>query len=140
MFVKQLSVFMENREGRLEKATEVLKSQGINILSLSMADTTEYGMLRMVVSDPELAKTALRENGFSAMLTDVLAVKLEDKVGELHKLTHILCTQGINVEYMYALSSADRRAMIVKASDGAAAAEALKAGGLELYDNQEMCR
>jgi len=140
MFVKQLSVFMENREGRLEKTTEVLKSQNINILSLSMADTTEYGMLRMVVSDPELARTALRENGFSAMLTDVLAVKLEDKVGELHKLTHILCTQGINIEYMYALASADRRAMIVKASDGGAAAEALQAGGLELYDNQEMCK
>ncbi len=140
MFVKQLSVFMENREGRLEKTTEVLKSQGVNILCLSMADTTEYGMLRMVVSDPELARTALRENGFSAMLTDVLAVKLEDKVGELHRLTHILCTQGINIEYMYTLASAGRRAMIVKASDGAAAAEALQAGGLELYDNQEMCR
>ena len=90
MFVKQLSVFMENREGRLEQAAEVLKQQEINILSLSMADTTEYGMLRMVVSDPEQAQSALRENGFSAMLTDVLAVRLENKVGELHRLTHVL--------------------------------------------------
>ena len=139
MFVKQLSVFMENREVRLEKAAEVLKKHGINILSLSMADTTEYGMLRMVVSDPELAKTALRENGFSAMLTDVLAVRLEDQVGELHKLTHILCGKGLNVEYMYALASADRRAMIVKASDGAAAAEAVLGGGLTLYTGEEMC-
>ncbi len=78
MFVKQISVFMENREGRLEQATEVLKQEGINILSLSMADTTEYGMLRMVVSNPELAKTALQEKGFSARLTDVLAVRLEN--------------------------------------------------------------
>ncbi len=83
MFVKQLSVFMENREGRLEKATEILKEHGINICALSMADTMEYGMLRMVVSNPELAKSALRESGFSAMLTDVLAVRLEDQVGEL---------------------------------------------------------
>ena len=108
MFVKQLSVFIENREGRLEQVTDVLKTQNINILSLSMADTTEYGMLRMVVSNPEVAKKALREEGFSAMLTDVLAVKLEDKVGELHKMTHILCSQGLNIEYMYALASANR--------------------------------
>ena len=78
MFVKQLSVFIENREGRLEQVTEVLKEENINILSLSMADTTEYGMLRMIVSDPEKARNGLREKGFSAMLTDVLAVKLED--------------------------------------------------------------
>ena len=139
MFVKQLSVFIENREGRLEQVTDVLKTQNINILSLSMADTTEYGMLRMVVSNPEVAKKALREEGFSAMLTDVLAVKLEDKVGELHKMTHILCSQGLNIEYMYALASANRRAMIVKASDGATAAKAVVDGGLELYSNEEMC-
>ena len=139
MFVKQLSVFIENREGRLEQVTDVLKTQNINILSLSMADTTEYGMLRMVVSNPEVAKKALREEGFSAMLTDVLAVKLEDKVGELHKITHILCSQGLNIEYMYALASANRRAMIVKASDGETAAKAVVDGGLELYSNEEMC-
>ena len=139
MFVKQLSVFIENREGRLEQVTDVLKTQNINILSLSMADTTEYGMLRMVLSNPEVAKKALREEGFSAMLTDVLAVKLEDKVGELHKMTHILCSQGLNIEYMYALASANRRAMIVKASDGETAAKAVVDGGLELYSNEEMC-
>ena len=139
MFVKQLSVFIENREGRLEQVTDVLKTQNINILSLSMADTTEYGMLRMVVSNPEVAKKALREEGFSAMLTDVLAVKLEDKVGELHKMTHILCSQGLTIEYMYALASANRRAMIVKASDGETAAKAVVDGGLELYSNEEMC-
>ena len=74
MFVKQLSVFIENREGRLEQVTEVLKEENINILSLSMADTTEYGMLRMIVSDPEKAKAGLRSKGFSAMLTVVLGV------------------------------------------------------------------
>ena len=139
MFVKQLSVFIEIRDGSLEQVTDVLKTQNINILSLSMADTTEYGMLRMVVSNPEVAKKALREEGFSAMLTDVLAVKLEDKVGELHKMTHILCSQGLNIEYMYALASANRRAMIVKSSDGETAAKAVVDGGLELYSNEEMC-
>lgn len=140
MFVKQLSVFIENREGRLEQVTEVLKEENINILSLSMADTTEYGMLRMIVSDPVKAKDGLRARGFSAMLTEILAVKLEDQVGEMHKMTHILCSQGLNIEYMYALASANRRAMIVKASDGEAAAKAIVDGGLELYSNEEMCR
>ena len=108
----------------------MIREENINILSLSMADTTEYGMLRMVVSDPERAKDALRAKGFSAMLTDVLAVKLEDKVGALHKMTHILCSQGLNIEYMYALASANRRAMIVKASDGEAAGKAVMEGGM----------
>lgn len=139
MFVKQLSVFMENREGRLEQAAEVLKNKGINILSLSMADTTEYGMLRLVVSDPELAKSALRENGFSAKLTDVLAVRLDDQVGELYRLTHILRTGGLNIEYMYALSTAEKRAIIVKTSNGEAAAAAIREGGLTLYGNEELC-
>ncbi len=139
MFVKQLSVFIENREGRLEQVTEVLKENGINILSLSMADTTEYGMLRMIVADPEKARDALKEKGFSAMLTDILAIKLEDRVGELHKMLHILCSSGLNIEYMYALASENRRAMIVKASDSANAAKALMDGGLVLYSNEEMC-
>lgn len=139
MFIKQLSVFIENRQGRLEEVTEALVQEKINILSLSMADTTEYGMLRMVVSNPEQAKDALKAKGFSAMLTDVLAVKLQDKVGELHKMTHILCSQGLNIEYMYALASANRVAMIVKASDGESAAKAILKGGLELYSNEDMC-
>lgn len=139
MFVKQLSVFMENREGRLEKATEILKDKGINILALSMADTTEYGMLRMVVSNPELAKSSLRENGFSAMLTEVLAVRLEDQVGELHSLTLILCAKGLNIEYMYSLVSGEKKAIIVKTSDGEAAAAAIREGGLQLYGDQELC-
>lgn len=139
MFVKQLSVFIENREGRLEQVTEVLTNEDINILSLSMADTTEYGMLRMIVSDPQKAKKALVEEGFSAMLTDVIAVKLEDRVGELHKMTHILCSLSLNIEYMYALASSGKRAMIVKASDGDAAVKALTDGGLVLFSNEEMC-
>lgn len=139
MFVKQLSVFIENREGRLEQVTEVLTDENVNILSLSMADTTEYGVLRMIVSDPEKARSALCAQGFSAMLTDVLAVRLEDRVGELHKMTHILCTLGLNIEYMYALASSGKRAMIVKASDGEAAAKAILDGGLPLFSNEEMC-
>lgn len=139
MFVKQLSVFIENREGRLEQVTEALANEGINILSLSMADTTEYGMLRMIVSNPQKAKDTLCGEGFSAMLTDVIAVKLEDRVGELHKMTHILCSLKLNIEYMYALASSGKRAMIVKASNEDAATKALTESGLVLFSNEEMC-
>ena len=69
MFLNQLSVFLENREGRLDQVLETLKNNGINIVSLSLADTSDYGMLRMIVSDAEAAKKALRDAGFSAMLT-----------------------------------------------------------------------
>ena len=142
MFVKQLSVFMENREGRLEQAAEVLKNQGINILSMSMADTMEYGMLRLVVSDPELAKSALRENGFSAMLTDVLAVRLSHQAGSLQEvLTHV-CSAGLNVEYMYALTNnkEDGASIVCRISNGDEAARLLKSRDVELYSQDDILR
>ena len=80
MFIKQLSVFIENREGRLGEVLTALKDSNINIVSLSLADTSDYGMLRMVTCNPEEAKKVLKEKGFSAKLTDVIAVKLEHKV------------------------------------------------------------
>lgn len=139
MYIKQLSVFIENREGRLEEVLDVLKKRDVNIVSLSLADTSDYGLLRLLVTKPEEGKAALLENGFSAMLTDVLAVRLEDQVGELHSLTLILCAKGLNIEYMYSLVSGERKAIIVKASDTEAAAAAVLEGGLKLYGNEELC-
>ena len=98
--MKQLSIFLENRAGRLEEVLRVLTEENINILSLSMADTSEYGMLRLLVSDPEKGRAALKSRGFSATLTDVLALKMEHKVGELHRVLRVLCEAGVNIEYM----------------------------------------
>lgn len=138
MFVKQLSVFIENREGRLEHVTEVLKNENINIVSLSLADTSEYGMLRMVVNDPERAKKILKEKGFSAMLTDVIAVRLPHEVGMLQKLLNVLYSADINIEYMYALATGKENAsMIVKASDGEKALKALEANEMTVYKAEE---
>lgn len=137
MFVKQLSVFIENRKGRLEDVTEVLSKSNINIVSLSLADTNEYGLLRMIVSDPIKAKEALRENGFSATLTDVLAIKLEYRVGMLKDLLSLFSEADINIEYMYALATGlQNGSMIAKTSDPQAAYEALKKGNIELYDDK----
>ncbi len=134
MVIKQLSVFIENRAGRLEQVTETLKEHGINITSLSLADTMEYGMLRMIVSDPVKGKKVLKEAGFSAMLTDVIAVKLPHKIGMLHELLKTLTM--VNIEYMYALATNENAAMILKISNIEAAQEALLENGFELLNEE----
>jgi hypothetical protein len=137
MFIKQLSVFIENREGRLEEVTETLKDNNINIVTASVADTAEYGMFRMVVSDPEKAKTVLKEAGFTAKLTDVIAVRLPQKIGMLHKLFMILAEAGIDVKYMYALSTDKNGSMIVKVSNPEKAIEALHSNNFEIIGIEE---
>lgn len=138
MFIKQLSVFIENREGRLEQVTEVLKRENINIVSVSLADTSEYGVLRMVVSEPDKGKQVLKENGFSAMLTDVIAVRLPHEVGMLQKLLQALSSADLNIEYMYALATGkDNASMIVKVSNAQAAIEALKKANLQVIRAEE---
>ena len=139
MFIKQLSVFIENREGRLGEVLTALKDNNINIVSLSLADTSDYGMLRMITSNPEEAKNVLKEKGFSAMLTDVLAVKLEHKVGELQEVLEIICKAGINVEYMYALATKNNDATIViKTSNAEEAALLLQKEGAEFLTSNEI--
>ncbi len=139
MFVKQLSVFIENREGRLEEVLQVLKNSGVNIVSLSLADTSEYGLLRLLVTNPEAGKQALKENGFSAMLTDVLAIKLSHQVGKLQELLGAICDKNINIEYMYALSTGkDDASIVLKASDLEKAAEALTTKGVEIVTSAEI--
>lgn len=113
MLIKQLSVFLENREGRLEKVTETLLNHNININSFSLADTKEYGLLRMIVSDPDKAKEVLKEEGFSAMLTNVIAVKLPQQVGGIHKLLKELASNNVNVEYMYTMITIGNDASII---------------------------
>ncbi|MCQ2518431.1 MAG: amino acid-binding protein [Lachnospiraceae bacterium] len=137
MFMEQLTVFIENREGRLEKVTEILAQNNINIVCLSLADTSEYGMLRMIVSNPEKAKQSLKEAGFSARLTDVLAVKLKQDFGTLNKLAKSVSDKNINIEYMYTLNcSKDDGAIIIKCSDITLGYEAVTEAGLSLVDPQ----
>ena len=139
MLIKQLSVFIENREGRLEKVLDTLKKSDINIISLSLADTADYGLLRLIVSNPELGKDTLRKNGFSAMLTDVMAVKLSHRVGQLQELLVVICKAAINIEYMYALSTGkDDASIVLKTSDIDKAAELLEAAGVEIINPSDI--
>ncbi len=139
MFIKQLSVFVENREGRLEDVLAVLKNNGVNIVSLSLADTNEFGMLRLLVNKPEAAREALKNEGFSAKLTDVMAIKLSHRVGMLQELLEVICEAHINVEYMYALSTgADDASIVLKTSDLALAEELLRKKGVEIVTPEEI--
>jgi len=127
MLVNQLSVFMENKEGRLEQVLETLKEGNININSLSLAETADYGLLRMIVSDPEAGKNALKDKGFSAMLTPVLAVDVADEVGQLQVVLTKITQAGINIEYIYSMKAGgDGATIIIRTSDLDKTAEVLK--------------
>lgn len=136
MFVKQLTIFLENRAGSLEEVTQALKEQDVNILSLSLADTSEYGLLRLIVSDPEKGRDVLKEHGFSAMLTEVISVRLENKVGMLQQLLEVISQSGLSIEYMYALASTQVGAMIIKTNDGEKAVRALMDAGMKVLDGE----
>ena len=141
MFIKQLSVFIENHEGRLEEVPDVMKEEQISIISLSLADTSEYGLLRLITTNPEAGQAALKKKGFAAMLTDVLAVKLSHQVGRLQEILSMVCKAGLNVEYMYALSNKEDDASIIcKISNGDEAAKLLKSQEVELYSQEDILR
>lgn len=139
MYIKQLSIFIENKAGRLEDMLGILKDNGINLVSLSLADTSDYGVLRLLVSDPENGKAALKAAGVSCKTTDVLAVKLAHKVGQLQELLEVICKAGINIEYMYALATGkDDASIVIKPSDIARAEELLKEAGVEFVTQEDL--
>lgn len=127
MTAKQLSVFIENREGRLGEVLRVLKENHVNILSLSLADTTEYGLLRVLVNKPEAAKEALIANGFSSTITDVLVIKIPHVAGSLQKILETISNKNVNIEYMYGLSiDGENASVVMKTNDIAGACEILR--------------
>ena len=138
MAVKQVTVFIGNKEGRIEKVTEVLKKNGINISSLSLAESVDFGLLRLIVSDPEKAKDALKSEGLSARLSDVIAVEISNNPGSLHDLLTALV--DFNIEYMYVLSSADRASMIMKIKDYEAAESVISTSGFKVLKQSEVCK
>jgi len=139
MFLNQISVFLENRAGRLDEVLETLKVNDINILSLSLADTSDYGLLRMIVSDSEKCKESLKEAGFSAHLTPVIAVKLSHQVGQLQSILAEIDKAGMNIEYMYALATGNNDASIViRTADVESTAKVLENMGVELVRNSEL--
>jgi len=112
--VQQISVFLENKSGRLAELTNVLGKAAINIRALSIADTSDFGILRLIVNKPEEAFRILKDDGFSVSITDVIAVEVQDEPGGLAKVLGILQSAGINIEYLYAfLEKSSNDALVV---------------------------
>ena len=139
MFAKQLTVFIENRSGRLSEVLGVLKENNVNILSLSLADTTEFGLLRLIVDNAALGKEKLTENGFSSLLSDVSIIKIPHKVGSLQELLRTIDADGVNIEYMYGLSIESSKAYVVlKASHTDKLEEILVKNGINTLSNEAL--
>ena len=114
MIIKQLSIFLENTSGRLTEVTETLFSANINISALSLADTTDYGILRLIVNKPEEAEKILKEKSFSVSITNVIGLVIPNEPGSLHRALKILSSEGIGVEYMYAFEISNRATVIIR--------------------------
>lgn len=134
MKIKQLSVFLENRAGRLADIATNLGDSGISIKAISLADTSTFGILRLIVDDTERAVQMLKERGFTVRLTDVAAVKVDDKPGELGKILQIIETADLNVEYIYGLSDhlKENAILIMRFED-------MEKGITELLNNSVEC-
>ncbi len=117
MIIQQLTIFLENKSGRLTEVTEALAATRINISALSIAETSEYGILRLIVSDPQAAVTALKERHFSVNLTDVIGISIPNQPGSLMKVITVLSKHDISVEYMYAFATADGAQAIIRCDD-----------------------
>ncbi len=139
MVAKQLSVFIENRQGRLGEVLSVLKENKVNILSLSLADTTEYGLLRLIVNNPELGREKLAQEGFSTILTDVLVLKISHQSGSLQELLQILSENDVNIEYMYGLSiDGDEASVVLKTSNSVKAEKVLEGNGVKTLSTEDI--
>ena len=135
--IQQLSVFLENREGRLDTVLKILAENDVNIVALSLADTSDYGMLRMIVSDPHKGKAALKDAGITAMLTDVVALRVPHATGSLSKAMQQIVEGEINVEYMYAFANGADAAAVLKSDDPARVIDILKGSGFDVYTADE---
>ncbi|WP_346864155.1 ACT domain-containing protein [uncultured Draconibacterium sp.] len=113
MIIKQVSVFLENKSGRLNEVTKILSDVDINISAFTIADTSDFGILRMIVSDPDRACETLKQNAFSVQTTEVVLAKTPNKAGSLSKLLDILQKEEVFIEYMYAFSMNDDGAVTV---------------------------
>ena len=137
MAIKQISVFLENKPGTLDRMTDVLAEADIDIRALSLAETKDFGIVRMIVDDVYETATILKDHDYIASMTPVIAVEVPDIVGGLNKVLKALTSAGINIEYMYASlagKSSDHAYMIFRVEDIPRAESAIRAGGFRIAD------
>jgi len=140
MSVKQISVFLENKKGRLAEVTQTLSREKINIRALSLADTADFGVLRIIVNNPERCLAVLKANSFVAQVTEVIAIEVEDKPGGLARILEVLDQDNVNVEYMYAYveKTRDNAIVICKIDDRERALQVLEKNGISIVRAEEL--
>ena len=140
MSLKQLNIFVENKQGTLVAITDTLANHNINIRALSIADTEEFGILRLIVNDTEMACKMLAEEGYLIKATDVVGVKIGDEPGKLSKALQVLDEAKINMEYLYAfMSRTEKHAYVVlRVADNAAAEAALENAGFHMVTDADV--
>lgn len=141
MAIKQISVFVENKKGSLSGITDLLAANNIDLRALSVADTSDFGILRLIVAkETDHALSLLKENGIIATVTNVVAFAVPDEPGGLAKVLHLLSEANINMEYLYALvtSNTDKAFTVMRVEDNEATEEILKASGIEILDECDL--
>ena len=140
MIIKQLSVFVENKTGRLAEITDLLAKHQIHIRALSIADTTDYGILRLIVNKPDEAEKAMRDEGMTVSLTGVIAVAIPDRPGGLASAVRVLSDERITIEYMYAFLTPkdDMAFVIMRVEDNDKAVKVLQEHGISLISESEI--
>jgi hypothetical protein len=140
--VRQISIFVENKSGRLAEVTDILANNGINIRALSLADTVDFGILRLIVDDLEKTVRLLKDNGFTVSQNEVVAVEVPDRPGGLASILKTLQGKGINVEYMYAFvqRSEGNAVLIFRFDEIGKAVDVLRAAGVHILSGDEVQR
>jgi hypothetical protein len=140
MKVEQISIFLENKSGRLAEVTNILSRAGVNIRALSLADTADFGILRLIVNQTDRAKQVLKESGFTVGKTEVVALEVPDRPGGLGEILRILYEAGINVEYMYAFvqRSGDNAIIIFRFDELDHAIRVLTGSGVRVLRGEEV--
>ncbi len=140
MKVEQIAIFLENKSGRLAEITSILAGNGINIRAMSLADTADFGILRLIVNDTASAKQILKENGFTVGTTEVLVAEVQDKPGGLAKVLQIIKESELNIEYMYAFTqkSGDTGLIIFRFDELDKAINILMKAGVRLLSGDEV--
>ena len=141
MFVKQISVFMDNRAGRLEEITGILAKSNVNIRALSLADTSDFGILRLIVDNPDRTARILKKEGFTVRENEAIALEVEDKPGGLHEILTLFSRAGISIEYMYAFLERrheNKAVLIIRVEAAAKAVKTLEDAGKHLLAAEEI--
>ena len=140
MAIKQLSIFVENREGTLVEVTDAIAKAQVDIRAMSVADTNDFGIFRLIVTDYDKAKAALEEANCFVSITEVVGVAVEDKPGSLAKVIKLLADHNINIEYMYAFITISKQFayVVLRVADNAAAEKILTENGVELVSEEDI--